>query len=89
MKELLKAINRSDHFLIADGDINSFSSSFGLLGELKSNRHGIALKPDAYDGDSLFKVPFPRVKRHEFPPGRGFMVQNGQRTLVHLPLVEQ
>ncbi|MEF9981848.1 MAG: FtsK/SpoIIIE domain-containing protein [Glutamicibacter sp.] len=89
LKELLKAINRSDHLLIADGDINAFSSSFGLLGELKSNRHGIALKPDAYDGDSLFKVPFPRVKRHEFPPGRGFMVQNGQRTLVHLPLVEQ
>nr|WP_246242543.1 FtsK/SpoIIIE domain-containing protein [Glutamicibacter mishrai] len=89
LKELLKAINRSDHFLIADGDINSLSSSFGLLGELKASRHGLALKPDAYDGDSLFKVPFPRVKRHEFPPGRGFMVQNGQRALVHLPLVEQ
>ncbi|WP_313810837.1 FtsK/SpoIIIE domain-containing protein [Glutamicibacter sp.] len=88
LKELIKAINRSDHFLIADGDINQFSSSFGLLGELKSSRHGIALKPDAYDGDSIFKVPFPRVKRHEFPVGRGFMVQNGQRTLVHVPLVE-
>jgi len=89
MKELIKAVNRSDHFLGADGDINQFSSSFGLLGELKSSRHGIALKPDAYDGDSIFKVPFPRVKRHEFPVGRGFMVQNGQRALVHVPLTGQ
>ncbi|NKG21698.1 FtsK/SpoIIIE domain-containing protein [Paeniglutamicibacter terrestris] len=89
LKELIKAINLSDHFLVADGDVNQFSSSFGLLGELKSNRHGLVLKPDGYDGESIFKVPFPRVKRHEFPPGRGFMVQNGQRALVHVALVDQ
>ncbi len=87
LKELFQAVNRSDHFLIADGDVSQLSSGYGLIGELKAGRHGIALKPDTYDGDSLFKVPFPKVQRHEFPAGRGLFVENGQYVTVQLPLV--
>jgi S-DNA-T family DNA segregation ATPase FtsK/SpoIIIE len=87
LKELLQAINRSDHFLVADGDVTQLSSGYGLIGELKAGRHGIALRPDSYDGESLFKVPFPKVQRHEFPPGRGLFVENGRQVTVQLPLV--
>jgi S-DNA-T family DNA segregation ATPase FtsK/SpoIIIE len=87
LKELMQAVNRSDHFLIADGDVSQLSSGYGLIGELKAGRHGIALRPDTYDGESLFKVPFPKVARHEFPAGRGLFVENGQYVTVQLPLV--
>ncbi|MFL2000228.1 MULTISPECIES: FtsK/SpoIIIE domain-containing protein [unclassified Microbacterium] len=87
LKELFQAINRSDHFLVADGDVAQLTSGFGLIGELKAGRHGIALRPETYDGDSLFKVPFPKVQRHEFPPGRGLFVENGRMVTVQLPLV--
>ncbi|WP_404431219.1 FHA domain-containing protein [Microbacterium lacus] len=87
LKELMQVINRSDHFLIADGDVSQLSSGYGLIGELKAGRHGIALRPETYDGDSLFKVPFPKVQRHEFPPGRGLFVENGQIVTVQMPLV--
>ncbi|MBD3943955.1 FHA domain-containing protein [Microbacterium sp. NEAU-LLC] len=87
LKELFQAINRSDHFLVADGDVTQLSSGYGLIGELKAGRHGIALRPDSYDGESLFKVPFPKVQRHEFPPGRGLFVENGRHVTVQLPLV--
>ncbi|MCC2033612.1 FtsK/SpoIIIE domain-containing protein [Microbacterium allomyrinae] len=86
LKELFQAINRSDHFLVADGDVSQLSSGYGLVGELKAGRHGIALRPESYDGDSLFKVPFPKVQRHEFPAGRGLFVENGQLVTVQLPL---
>jgi len=86
LKELFQAINRSDHFLVADGDVTQLSSGYGLIGELKAGRHGIALRPDTYDGESLFKVPFPKVQRHEFPPGRGLFVENGRSVTVQLPL---
>lgn len=87
LKELFQAINRSDHFLVADGDVAQLTSGFGLIGELKAGRHGVALRPETYDGDSLFKVPFPKVQRHEFPPGRGLFVENGRMVTVQLPLV--
>ncbi|GAB2830500.1 FtsK/SpoIIIE domain-containing protein [Microbacterium insulae] len=87
LKELFQAINRSDHFLVADGDVSQLSSGYGLVGELKAGRHGIALRPETYDGDSLFKVPFPKVQRHEYPAGRGIFVENGRLVTVQLPLV--
>lgn len=85
LKELLQAINRSDHFLVADGDVTQLSSGYGLVGELKAARHGLALRPDTYDGESLFKLAFPRVQRHEFPPGRGIFVENGRSETVQVP----
>ncbi|MWC00377.1 FtsK/SpoIIIE domain-containing protein [Agromyces seonyuensis] len=87
LKELFQAVNRSEHFLIGDGDVSQLSSGYGLVGELKAGRRGIALKPDQYDGESLFKVGFPKVQRHEFPPGRGLFVENGRFVTVQLPLV--
>jgi len=87
LKELLQAVNRSNHFLVADGDVSQLSSSFGLVGEVKASRHGLALRPDTHDGESLFRVPFARIQRHESPPGRGFFVENGRAVTVQVPLV--
>ncbi|WP_430647850.1 FtsK/SpoIIIE domain-containing protein [Agromyces sp. GXS1127] len=87
LKELFQAVNRSDHFLVGDADVANLSSGFGFVGDFKAGRRGVALKPDAYDGDSVFKTPFPKVKRSDFPEGRGIFVQNGRVTTVQMPLV--
>ena len=85
LKELFQAVNRSDHFLVGDADVSLLSSGFGFIGDFKAGRQGVALKPDAFDGDSVFKMPFPKVKRSDFPEGRGIFVQNGRITTVQLP----
>ena len=87
LKALFQAVNRSDHFLIGDADVANISGAFGLVADFKAGRRGIDLMPDAFDGDALFKVPFPRVKRSDFPSGRGIFVQNGRYVTVQLPLV--
>lgn len=87
LKELFQAVNRSEHFLVGDADVANLSSGFGFVGDFKAGRRGVALRPDAYDGDAVFKTPFPKVKRSDFPEGRGFFVQNGRATLVQLPQV--
>ncbi|WP_144794576.1 FtsK/SpoIIIE domain-containing protein [Microbacterium paludicola] len=84
MRALLKAINDSDHMLIGDADVSRAGGGSGVMGEWKAARQGIALKPDAYDGDSLFKVPFGRVKRTDFPEGRGMFVQAGRASLIQM-----
>ncbi|WP_417509072.1 FtsK/SpoIIIE domain-containing protein [Microbacterium sp.] len=86
MRALLKAVNDSDHMLIGDADVSRAGGGSGVMGEWKAARQGIALKPDAYDGDSLFKVPFGRVKRADFPDGRGMFVQAGRASLVQMPV---
>lgn len=87
LKALFQAINRSEHFLIGDADVSQLSSGFGFVGDFKAGRRGIALMPDVADGDAIFKVGFPRVKRSDFPAGRGIFVQNGRFVTVQLPLV--
>lgn len=86
VRALMSAVNNSDHVLFGEADISRAGSSSGALGEWKAGRQGIALQPDAYDGDSIFKVPFPRVKRSEFPAGRGIFVQHGRAVTMQLPV---
>ncbi|OIU84673.1 FtsK/SpoIIIE domain-containing protein [Microbacterium sp. AR7-10] len=88
MKALFQAVNRSDHFLIGDADVTQVTSGFGFIGDFKAGRKGVILKPDSFDGDAVFKVPFPKVKRTDFPEGRGIFVQAGRQVTVQLPLVE-
>ncbi|MGH3690161.1 MAG: FtsK/SpoIIIE domain-containing protein [Microbacterium sp.] len=88
MKALFQAINRSDHLLIGDADVTQVTSGFGFIGDFKAGRKGIILKPDSFDGDAVFKVPFPKVKRTDFPEGRGIFVQAGRQVTVQMPLVE-
>lgn len=87
LTQLAGLVNRSDHLLVTDADVTALGSGFGLVGDMKGGRKGIILKPDTHDGDNVFKTPFPRVARHEFPEGRGLYVQNGQIFRVQLPLV--
>ena len=50
----------------------------------------LALQPAlAQDGESLFKVPFSRMKRSDFPVGRGIMVQAGRAITMQMPYVPE
>lgn len=87
MRALLQAMNNSDHMLIGEAEISRASGSIGVLGEWKTGRQGIVLKPDTYDGESIFKTPFGRVKRSDFPVGRGIFVQAGRAVTMQMPFV--
>ncbi|GAA1852560.1 FtsK/SpoIIIE domain-containing protein [Microbacterium koreense] len=87
MRALLQAMNNSDHLLVGEAEISRASGSIGVLGEWKTGRQGIVLKPDTYDGESVFKTPFGRVKRSDFPVGRGIFVQAGRAVTMQMPFV--
>lgn len=82
---LFKAIKRTDgNLLVAESETSTWSSSWPLLIEVKSARRGFALQPDSTEGDLLFRTSFPRMKRSQFPVGRGFLVQAGRASLVQV-----
>lgn len=82
---LIRSARRNGHLVIAESETQTWLSSWPLIGELRSERRGIALQPDQADGDSLFRTSFPRVRRTDFPVGRGLYVQTGHARTVQLP----
>lgn len=85
--ELVRAVRRSDHLLVAEAESSAWGSSWPLLGEVKNGRRGLLLQPDSVEGDLLLKTPLPRLNRSEFPPGRGVYIAKGRFARVQVPLV--
>lgn len=86
LSELLAGLRGSGVVVIAEGETSSVTGSWPLFQPLKVARHGIALAPDQIDGEMVFKTPFPRINRADFPPGRGFYVRHGNAVKVQCAL---
>jgi S-DNA-T family DNA segregation ATPase FtsK/SpoIIIE len=89
LQDLIKACRAAGVFVATDCETSAMAS-WPLHLAVKASRHGIALQPDQFDGDTVFKTPFPRMSRAEFPAGRGIYVRRGtgRRVQVALPEVE-
>jgi S-DNA-T family DNA segregation ATPase FtsK/SpoIIIE len=78
LQDLVRMIIGRGGCVLAEGDSNVLTSSYGIAQLMRSSRHGIALQPDQADGDGIFRTSFPRSQRAEFPVGRGFYVRHGR-----------
>ncbi|VXB80995.1 FtsK/SpoIIIE domain-containing protein [Plantibacter sp. T3] len=87
--ELIKAIKRSDHLVIAENEVSGWSSSWPLMGEIKSARRGILLQPEQMEGDLVLRTTFPRLARKDFPQGRGIYANRGALSRVQLPIAPE
>ena len=81
---LIAAARSVDQFVIGEGDTQSMSGSWQLQQALRFSRRGIALQPDQEDGDMIFKTMFPRMRRSDFPKGRGMLVRDGRARRVQV-----
>jgi S-DNA-T family DNA segregation ATPase FtsK/SpoIIIE len=88
LQELTKVMLSARKFIVADGEPTSLSGSWPLLQAIKVSRRGLALQPDQTEGHAIFKTPFPRVNRGDFPPGRGFLVSNGLVEVIQMAMTE-
>jgi S-DNA-T family DNA segregation ATPase FtsK/SpoIIIE len=88
LQQLLRVCRDHGAFVVAEGETSTVGGSWPLLQAVKSSRFGLVLQPDQMDGEMLFKTPFPRTTRPEFPAGRGLMVQGGQVCKVQVALPE-
>ncbi len=86
LQDLVKLLLAEDHLVVAEGETSTLSSSYGLLGLVKTSRTGLALQPDEMDGNMIFRTDFPRINRAEFPPGRAIFVRSGKAELVQVAL---
>ncbi len=78
LQDLVKTARRSGQLVVAEGDTQSMSGSWPLQQAVRFSRRGLALQPDQADGDLVFRTPFPRIRRADFPQGRGLLVSEGR-----------
>jgi S-DNA-T family DNA segregation ATPase FtsK/SpoIIIE len=84
LQDLIRVARTRGGLVIVEGETPGISQSWPLLKEARASRQGIALQPDQTDGDAIFGTPFGRVRRAEFPEGRGMLVGAGRAARVQV-----
>jgi len=81
---LAQAARRSEVLVLFEFEQGAGAVIWDLYTALKQPGWGLALQPDDGEGQSPFRESFGRVKRADFPPGRGFVIESGRVTPVHV-----
>ncbi|WP_104082182.1 FtsK/SpoIIIE domain-containing protein [Cryobacterium sp. Y11] len=87
LAQLVKAAARAELFVVGEAESSTWSQAYTLAGPFKSGRRGLLLVPGEMDGDMLLGTPLGRLKRSEFPPGRGFLIVNGHAMRLQAAMV--
>jgi S-DNA-T family DNA segregation ATPase FtsK/SpoIIIE len=86
---LAKVARRADVLVLFEFEQGTAGGVWDLFNALRQPRWGLALQPDDGESQTPFRESFGRVKRADFPPGRGFAVEGGRVTPVHVALPER
>lgn len=84
LDKLVKLAVRDEHVVVGEGETSTWSQAYTLGAPFKAGRRGLLLVPGDMDGDLLLGTPLGRLRRADFPPGRGFVIVNGRAARVQL-----
>lgn len=76
MQQMVKALVADDQLVVSEGEATALNGAQPLIVGCRASKIGIVLQPDQSDG-MMFKAQFPRVRKADFPPGRGLLVARG------------
>lgn len=81
LQDMVKSVTACGHLVISDGEPMPLSGLQPLLQLARASRVGLVLQPEQSDG-TLFRAQFPRLRKTDFPPGRGLYVAKGAQPAV-------
>ncbi len=81
LQEMIKRVTDAGHLVVSDGEPAPLSGLQPLVQAARSSRVGLVLQPEQTDA-SLFRAQFPRLRKADFPPGRGLYVARGRQPSV-------
>jgi S-DNA-T family DNA segregation ATPase FtsK/SpoIIIE len=81
LQDMIKRVIGHGHLVVSDGEPMPLSGVQALVQAARSSRVGLVLQPEQTDG-ALFRAQFPRVKKADFPPGRGLYLARGRPPVV-------
>ena len=87
LERMIRVLAREEHFVVGEGETSTWQQAYTLAGPMKAGRRGLLLVPGEMDGDTLMGTPLGRLRRADFPPGRGFLIVNGRAAKVQIAQV--
>ncbi len=78
LDRLIKSAVREGHFVVGEAETSTWGQAWTLAQPFKAGRAGLLLVPGDMDGDTLLGTSLGRLRRADFPPGRGFVIKNGR-----------
>ena len=83
---LIKEAAAHGHFVVGESESSTWNQAYQVAQPFKSARVGLLLAPGDADGDGLLGTPLGRLRRADFPPGRGFYVRHGMATKLQVAM---
>ncbi|TDO10461.1 S-DNA-T family DNA segregation ATPase FtsK/SpoIIIE [Mycobacterium sp. BK086] len=84
LTQLVKTLSDASAFVVGEAEVSTWSQAWQLGQPFKSPRRGLLLAPSAGDSDTLLNTSIGPVRRHEFPPGRGVLIEKGRGVWLQL-----
>jgi S-DNA-T family DNA segregation ATPase FtsK/SpoIIIE len=88
LDRLVRLLVREQQFVVAEAETSTWSQAWTLAQPIKAGRRGLLLVPGDVDGDSLLGINLGRIRRADFPAGRGYVVVQGRARKLQVALGE-
>ena len=88
LDRLIRAAVRAEAFVVGEAESSTWGQAWQLGQPFKAARQGLLLAPSDVDGDALFGLSLGRVKRADFPPGRGFTIHQGRARRLQVAVAD-
>jgi S-DNA-T family DNA segregation ATPase FtsK/SpoIIIE len=83
---LAKIARKSNVLVLFEFENGTGNAIWELFSALKQPNWGLSLQPDADEPQTPFRESLGRVKRADFPPGRGYAIQSGKVTPIQVAM---
>lgn len=81
--QLVKTLGGSA-LIVGESETSTWSQAWQLAPLFKAARRGLLLWPRELESDSLFSTSIGSVRRSQFPPGRGLVIERGRGVWMQL-----
>ena len=78
LARLVKAVAGASGFVVGEAEFSEWGQAWVLAQPFKAARRGIILAPGGVETDTLLSTPIRTVRRTDFPPGRGVLIDRGK-----------
>jgi DNA segregation ATPase FtsK/SpoIIIE, S-DNA-T family len=78
LARMVKTLGDASVLVVGESEVSSWGQAWLLAQPFKSARRGLLLAPSGVEADSLLSTPVGTIRRHDFPPGRGVLIEKGK-----------
>jgi S-DNA-T family DNA segregation ATPase FtsK/SpoIIIE len=78
LARMVKTLADASAFVVGESEVSTWGQAWLLAQPFKSARRGLLLSPGGVEADTLLSTPIGTIRRHDFPPGRGVLIEKGK-----------